>query len=145
MEKYTNFCYDFSESRDINELLLITDVLITDYSSVIFDYALLNKKVVYFIYDYEEYKQDRGLYFDFDDYIYGKTTKNTDELIDAIKDDNLMEKERTVFMDKFMNACDGKSTEKTCKWIFEENLDFIKLRSSDEKYKKEVISVTTEK
>ena len=144
LEKYPNFYYDFSESRDINELLLITDVLITDYSSVIFDYALLDKKLVYFTYDYEEYQQDRGLYFDFDDYVYGKITKNTDELIEAIKDNNLMEKEKTVFMDKFMNACDGKSTKKTCEWIFEENLDFIKIRSSDEENNEKNVSVTTE-
>jgi len=143
LEKYSDFCYDFSESRDINELLLITDILITDYSSVIFDYALLNKKLIYFTYDYEEYQQDRGLYFDFDDYVYGKITKNTDELIEAIKDDNDMEKERTVFMDKFMNACDGNSTRKTCEWIFEENHEFIKSRSSDEKDKNDDISVTT--
>jgi len=56
LEKYENFFYDFSDKRDINELLFITDILITDYSSVIFDYALLNKPVIYFVYDYEKYQ-----------------------------------------------------------------------------------------
>lgn len=119
LEKYSNFYYDLSEVRDINDLLLITDILITDYSSVIFDYVLLNKPVIYFVYDYEEYNKERGLYFDFKDYIYGEVAKNTDELIEAIKKDELNEKKRKKFIEKFMIECDGRATEKTCKWIFE--------------------------
>lgn len=126
LEKYSGFYYDFSESRDINELLLITDILITDYSSVIFDYALLNKPVIYFTYDYEEYQQERGLYFDFENYVYGDITRNIEELIGAIKEENLMEEKRNIFIEKFMSACDGNATRKTCEWIFEENLEFIK-------------------
>ncbi len=119
-EKYKNFYFDFSDKRDINDLLLITDVLITDYSSVIFDYALLNKPLVYFVYDYEEYKKDRGLYFDFEDYVYGDITKNTEELINSIKHAKVLEDKKEKFVKKFMSACDGKSTQKTCEWIFEE-------------------------
>lgn len=126
LENYQDFFYDFSELRDINELLLVADILITDYSSVIFDYALLNKPVIYFVYDYEEYQQDRGLYFDFDDYIYGEVAKTSDELITAIEKSGLMEGKREKFMDKFMSACDGNATKKTCEWLFEDNLDFIK-------------------
>lgn len=120
LEKYKDFYFDFSENRDINDLLLITDVLITDYSSVIFDYALLNKPLVYFVYDYEEYKHDRGLYFDFEDYVYGNITKNTAELIDSIKNAKVVEDKRKNFMKKFMSACDGTATQKTCEWIFGE-------------------------
>lgn len=126
LENYQDFFYDFSELRDINELLLVADILITDYSSVIFDYALLNKPVIYFVYDYEEYQQDRGLYFDFDDYIYGEVAKTSDELITAIEKNGLMKGKREKFMDKFMSACDGNATKKTCEWFFEDNLDFIK-------------------
>ena len=118
-EKYPNFFYDFSEERDINDLLLITDVLVTDYSSVIFDYAFLNKPIVYFTYDLEEYEEGRGLYFPFEDYIYGKVAKTDDELIDAIKAGDLEEEKRKKFMDKFLSACDGNSTKKTYEWIFE--------------------------
>lgn len=138
-EQYPNFCYDFSESRDINELLLIADVLITDYSSVIFDYALLNKPVIYFTYDYEQYKEDRGLYFDFDDYVYGEIAQNTDELVEAIKENKLMEEKREKFMNEFMGACDGNATKKTCEWIFEEHLEFIKENEEKEDGKVEAV------
>lgn len=120
LEKYKGFFVDLSENRDINDLLFITDVLITDYSSVIFDYALLNKPIVYFTYDLEEYESERGLYYDFKDYVYGDVAKNCDELIASIKKGNMASELRDKFMKKFMEACDGKSTEKTCKWIFEE-------------------------
>lgn len=130
LEKYENFFYDFSDKRDINELLLITDVLITDYSSVIFDYALLNKPVVYFVYDYDVYQQDRGLYFELEDYIYGDTAKTSEELIDAIQNAKVLEDKRETFMKKFMSKCDGNATRNTCEWIFENNLDFIKEKVS---------------
>ena len=118
--KYKDFIYDFSDKRDINDILLITDVLITDYSSVIFDYFLLDKPVIYYTYDLEEYKKERGLYYPFEDYVYGEITKNTNELIKAIKKAKMDEDKRDRFNDLFMEACDGKSTEKTYDYIFKE-------------------------
>lgn len=120
--QYSDFYYDFSEYRDINDLLLVCDCLITDYSSVIFDYVLLDKPIVYFAYDEEEYTNygGRGLYFDFDEYVYGSVAHNQDELIHAITHNDLMEDKRKVFYDKFMGECDGHATEKTCQWIFGE-------------------------
>ena len=118
--KYKDFIYDFSDKRDINDILLITDILITDYSSVIFDYFLLNKPVIYYTYDLEEYKKERGLYYPFENYVYGEITKNTNELIKAIKNPKMNEDKRDKFNDLFMKACDGKSTEKTYNYIFKE-------------------------
>ncbi len=122
LEKYNGFFRDFSQERDINDLLLITDVLITDYSSVIFDYLLVNKPIVYYAYDLEDYQGGRGLYFSFEEYVYGKVARTQEELIDALKAEDMCEEKRAVFRKKFMEACDGNSTEKTCRWIFEEKL-----------------------
>ena len=118
LKKYKDFYYDLSEYREINDLLLITDVLITDYSSVIFDYLLLNKPIVYFTYDLDEYENGRGMYYKFSDYVYGEVAKNSKELINAIKKENLMEDKREEFNNKFMDACDGQSTKKTFDLIF---------------------------
>ncbi len=116
--KYNNFYYDLSQYRDINDLLLITDVLITDYSSVIFDYVLLEKPIIYFTYDLDEYVNDRGLYYPFDDYVYGSVACNTKELIEYIKNPDFCNEERLKFKEKFMSACDGNSTKKTYDLIF---------------------------
>lgn len=111
---------DCSDYSDINDLLLVTDVLVTDYSSVIFDYFLLNKPIVYYTYDLEKYKKDRGLYFDFEKYLYGPVATTYDQLIEAIKIEKTCEKERESFNSLFMKACDGRSTEKIFNWVFEE-------------------------
>lgn len=118
-KKYSDFYYDLSEERDINDLMLVTDILITDYSSLIFDYVFVNKPIIYFAYDLELYENDRGLYFPFKEYVYGKVAKTNEELINAIQSESLEEEKRKVFKEKFVEACDGHSTEKTCKWIFE--------------------------
>lgn len=122
-EKYKDFYVDFSKYRDINDLLLVCDCLITDYSSTIFDYVLLNKPIIYFAYDLDEYAGygGRGLYFDFEEYVYGNVATNQKELIQMIKSDDLMLEKRKIFYDKFMGECDGHATEKSCKWIFGED------------------------
>lgn len=119
LSQYDGFFRDFSEYRDINDLLIVCDLLITDYSSMVFDYVLLNKPIVYFAYDLEEYTSfgGRGLYFDFDNYVYGLVAKNHDELIEAIDHPQLMNEKRECFKAQFMEACDGHSTEKTWNYI----------------------------
>lgn len=111
---------DASSYIDINDLLVVSDILVTDYSSVIFDWYLLNKPIIYFAYDLEEYEAGRGLYFDFDDYIYGQVVTDYEGLLNAIKREKLVTEKRHTFGEKFMSACDGRSTERTIKWILEE-------------------------
>jgi len=121
-KQYEDFYVDFSKYRDINDLLLVCDCLITDYSSVIFDYVLLNKPIIYYVYDLPEYvgTGGRGLYFDFEEYVYGNVAVDSNELVQMIRENDLMMEKRKIFYDKFMGACDGHATEKTCRWIFGE-------------------------
>ncbi len=122
-KKYPEFYFDLSKERDINDLLLMADILITDYSSLIFDYVFVNKPIIYFAYDLELYENDRGMYFPFKEYVYGSVVKNEEELIKAIKEGKMEEEKRKIFKEKFVGACDGNSTKKTCEWIFENKLE----------------------
>jgi len=64
-EKYEGFVYNVSEYNDINDLYVISDTLITDYSSVFFDYAILKRPMIFYMYDLNEYKNNlRDFYFD---------------------------------------------------------------------------------
>lgn len=108
---------DASDYSDINDLLIGSDILITDYSSVIFDYYLLNKPIVYYAYDIEEYKSGRGLYYDFEEYVYGKVATNNKELEEAILAEEQCNNLRDTFGKKFMSSCDGHATDRICKWI----------------------------
>lgn len=84
-DKYTNFIYDVSKVDDINELYIISDILITDYSSVFFDYANLKKPIVFYMYDLEAYRDDiRGFYFDISE-LPGPIVRTEDELINKIE------------------------------------------------------------
>lgn len=109
------FYFDLSDEREINDLLFITDVLITDYSSVIFEYSFFKKPVVFFIPDYKEYVASRDFYYDFDKYMYGSTATNTDGLIKEIQKGKVNKKKIDAFIKYFCSACDGKSTERVVK------------------------------
>ncbi len=119
LDEYEGFYYDLSSERDVNDLLLVSDILITDYSSIIFDWAFLNKPIIYFAYDSDIYSGDRGLYFPFKEYVYGAVATDSNELIEAIKKKNLYKSKRKKFFNKFLEACDGNSTKKTYEYIFE--------------------------
>ena len=66
----SSFFLNLSDSREINDFLFVTDVLITDYSSVIFEASLLNIKTIFFVPDYEEYIASRDFYYPYDEYTY---------------------------------------------------------------------------
>jgi len=81
------FIRDEQIGDDIYPLLAHTDILVTDYSSVYFDYLLLNKPIVFFDYDLEEYEsQDRGFYFDYGEVTPGQKVKNWDDLEFAMRE-----------------------------------------------------------
>ena len=108
---------DASEYEEINDLLIAADVLITDYSSVIFDWYLLSKPVIYFVYDLAEYEKGRGLYYDFYEYVYGAVVESSSQLPEAIRKGDMCEDARDSFGRKFMSACDGKSTKRVIEWV----------------------------
>ena len=108
----SGFWLDVSDIRDINDILPVADILITDYSSVIFDWLLLDRPIIYYVYDKDEYAGDRGMYYSFDEYVYGAVAETGDELIEAIRAADMMTDKREAFREKFMGACDGHATER---------------------------------
>lgn len=80
MKTYSNIA-SYDNSKDIQPLLKISDVLITDYSSVYMDYLLLDRPIIFFPYDYEKYiKKDRDMMFDYDWVIAGQKCYSQDQL-----------------------------------------------------------------
>lgn len=97
------------------ELMAASDALITDYSSCFFDYLLLDRPIIHYIYDYDFYsKRDRGLYYEKDDIVCGPAPTNTQTLIQCIADvlngrdtfSKLRKSRLTKFMDhESSNSC----------------------------------------
>lgn len=93
-----------SEVPDIVPLLLLADVMITDYSSVMFDYALLQRPMVFYAYDWEEYAQDiRGTYFDLLQQAPGPVVRTEQELFDTLSDLNSSTAGYEARLKEFMN------------------------------------------
>ncbi|HZG72654.1 MAG TPA: CDP-glycerol glycerophosphotransferase family protein [Chondromyces sp.] len=86
LTSYKGFVYDFSNHEDIRELYLMADLLITDYSSVFFDYGNLKRPMIFYVYDIDQYRDHlRGFYFDFEQEAPGPLVRTTEELIQTIK------------------------------------------------------------
>lgn len=102
--RYEGFVYDFDSKTDIAELYLVADCLITDYSSVMFDYSLLRRPMFFFAYDLVSYRDElRGFYFDYLSEIPGPVSLTTQELITQMKHYNRKEWDNRYesFLDKF--------------------------------------------
>ncbi|AZQ35466.1 CDP-glycerol:glycerophosphate glycerophosphotransferase [Streptomyces cyaneochromogenes] len=83
---------DVSDHHDVTPLLALADALITDYSSVMFDYALLDRPMLFFPYDYEEYVHTgRGTYFDLLERAPGPVVRTEDELTSLLEESSLEE------------------------------------------------------
>ncbi len=112
IEKYKGFVYDYSQGYDIQELYLVSDILITDYSSVMFDYSNLNRPIIFFTYDIEQYRDAlRGFYFDFEEEAPGPLVVDTEGVIECLKsiDDinKQYENKKERFYNKFCHIDDG--------------------------------------
>lgn len=116
-EKYKDNVIDLSNESNINDLLFITDILITDYSSVIFEAALLNIPMLFYAYDLAEYTIDRGFYYDYDVLVPGKIVQTFEKLIESINNNDFEEFKINSFKNKFFNDLEGKSTERACNLI----------------------------
>ena len=121
-EKYNGFVYDVSKIDDINELYIITDLLITDYSSVFFDFANLKRPMIFYMYDLEHYRdKSNGFYIDLSE-LPGKITETEDELINEIIkiDKNFKYDEKyKKFNEKYNYLDDGKASKRVIETIIE--------------------------
>lgn len=97
------FVRNVTDYQSLNDLMIVSDILISDYSSVYFDYSIMDKGMIHFTYDYALYEKNRGMYFDVRDYLDG--SDNEDDLISLIQNfeySNEVEKTR-LFRRKFVN------------------------------------------
>ncbi|MCT2535293.1 CDP-glycerol glycerophosphotransferase family protein [Aquibacillus koreensis] len=123
---------------DTNELLATVDVLITDYSSIFFDFLPTKRPVIFYMYDKEEYERDRGFYLNLDE-LPGLICKSIEEIDAAIEKADSIVKENQdrydQFLDDFNYNDDGKATERLIDIVFEQKESSKKLRTVNNKKK----------
>jgi CDP-glycerol glycerophosphotransferase (TagB/SpsB family) len=109
---------NFLDETDATEILPHTDILITDYSSVYFDFLLTDKPIIFTPFDYDNYIiKNREFYYKYDEVTPGPKCKNWDEVLEWIikfqKDSGLYNEERKLMKSRFHKYNDGKNSERT--------------------------------
>ena len=108
---------DLSAESEINDLLFITDLLITDYSSVIFEASLLNIPMLFYAFDLEDYVVNRDFYYPFKNFVPGKIVRNMDAIVNAITQNDFEQEKVESFKKRFFDQLDGKSSERVADFI----------------------------
>ena len=114
-----DFVRDVSDYPTLNDLMLASDMLISDYSSIIFDYAILKRPIVVYTYDYDTYNKKRGIYIDVRETFDGGSVSE-EELLQIIKN---LDREQNIekveaFRSKYVTEY-GNATEKTVNAVWD--------------------------
>lgn len=124
--KDTKFLTEVSNYPVVEDLYLISDLLITDYSSVMFDYSLLDKPMYFYTYDLLEYREElRGTYFNIEELAPGPVVENMNQLVHAINHNlgntNKLKQKRGKFIKQFNPHQTGKAAELVAEKVFLNN------------------------
>ena len=123
--EFNDFLRDFSEYPDINDLFKVSDILISDYSACIGDFSILERPIICFAYDYEDYCKRRGLYLDFNSIMPSGIKRTEQEVIDQILHMNEREesiKTRDMIKNR-LTYFGGNATEMCVRYLFKEIVD----------------------
>jgi CDP-glycerol glycerophosphotransferase len=118
---------DVSAYEDIRDLYLAADVLVTDYSSVMFDFSITGKPMIFYVYDLEFYRDElRGFYFDFEPEAPGPLCRTTDEVIAALEDVAAVQRSYAepyaAFQQRYNHLDDGHAARRVVDRVFAELL-----------------------
>lgn len=118
-----DFAFNVSKYDDITHLYLISDILITDYSSVFFDYANLKRPILFYTYDMDKYRDMlRGFYLDMEREVPGPCVFTEDQVIEAIRNIDEIKVEYSdkydKFYDRFCSVDDGNASKRIVEKVF---------------------------
>lgn len=111
------FVIDFSKKATINELLVVSDVLITDYSSIPFEYVLLKKPMIFYPYDLKEYQENPGIWDKYENIVPGPIAYSTEDIIRIIKTNEFDTEKYEAFNSTWNEYSDGHSSETLAQYI----------------------------
>lgn len=111
--KYADYIIDLSANSELNDLLFVTDLLITDYSSVVFEASLLDIPMLLYAYDLDRYISSRGFYYEYEDMAPGKIVRTYSDLVDSIEAGDFENDKLLEFKKRFFDDLDGRSTDRT--------------------------------
>lgn len=129
---FLDFARDVTEQMSIEDLLFVSDICISDYSSLVFEYSLFERPMIFFAYDLEDYFDWRGFYYKYDEFVPGPICRSGQEVLACIKavetdfDKGIV----TQFKDKYMSACDGHATKRIMRLAMGDSLEKMRKNES---------------
>lgn len=120
LRDFDGMVYNMSQEEDVSTLLVSADVLITDYSSIIFEYCLLNRQIIFYAYDLKSFEQDgRSFYEPYRKYVPGPVVETEQELLNSMNDRVIDLNKLEHFRKENFAFLDGKATERLLSLIME--------------------------
>ncbi len=125
---------DVGTYPNINDLFYITDILITDYSSSIFEFSLMRKPMLFFAFDKHQYSSSRGFHRDYEKSAPGKVCYSFDEMMNALENEDFEYEKVEEYIEKHFDYIDSNACDRVIDWILLDKLpDSIK-KKIDDKY-----------
>lgn len=119
-DEYKDYIIDLSDNAELNDILFVTDLLVTDYSSVIFEAAIMSIPMLFFAFDLQKYISSRGFYYEYEKFVPGKIVTSFGQAVTAIKNNNLETEKIQKFKTRFFDHLDGKSSQRVADLIYKE-------------------------
>lgn len=136
IEKYSDKFLDLTSYPDINNLFYITDLLITDYSSCIYEFSLMHKPMLFFAFDEMQYSISRGFHHDYRLAAPGKVCNTFDELLTAIEKKDFEYEKVEQYVKRNFDVIDSNSSDRVIDWFLfdkipEKYVEEIKARDEE--------------
>lgn len=118
-KEYADYIVDMSSNSELNDLLFVTDLLITDYSSVVFEASLLDIPMLFYVYDLKQYVATRGFYYEFETFVPGKIVYEFGDIAPVIQEGDFHQEKIDPFKRRFFDGLDGQSAKRTADLIYQ--------------------------
>ncbi|NCC87209.1 MAG: hypothetical protein EOM05_05010 [Clostridia bacterium] len=116
-QEYSDYILDFSENSELNDLLFITDLLVSDYSSAIFEASLLKIPMLFYAFDLNEYISSRDFYCEYKPFLPGKIAYDMQGFLNAVNDKDFEIHKIDDFRNKFFDEQDGGSAKRVAQLV----------------------------
>lgn len=116
-ERYRDRFYSVNDYPNINELFYITDLLITDYSSSMYEFLLMNKPMLFFPFDKNQYSVSRGFHRDYDSNVPGKICYTFSEILDALEREDFEYEKVGAMLGKYFDKVDTHNCDRVIDWL----------------------------
>ena len=116
--EYEQYFVDVSNFREVNDILFITDVLISDYSSLVYEFAVFKRPMLFYAFDLEDYITSRDFYEPYEHFVPGKIVESFGDLMTSLDNGDYQVEKVAPFLEKHFKYHDGRSSERVVRDVF---------------------------